>query len=168
MSTYLTLAKYKALTTIPDAFVDEVESLYPGWVAAQLEAKARWIDARLRKRYAVPFGAHDDVTTPTPVTVQDWLTRLVNLAVWFKRGVDPGDAQYEEIRTDRDEAKEEILEAANSEDGWFDLPLKDSEDPSAIGRGNSRGYSEQSPYVWTDVQSGVGRNEDINGSGSSG
>lgn len=165
MSTYLTLKKYKALSTLPDSFIDDVEERYEGWITQQLEAKARWIDARLRKRYAVPFAAHD-ADPATPVTVQDWLTRLVNLAVWFKRGVDPGDAQFEEIRTDRDEAKSEILEAANSNEGWFDLPLRDDEDPSAIARGTPKGYSEQSPYVWTDQQLEAAMNEDSAGSGS--
>lgn len=80
MAIYLTLAKYKALTTLTDSAVDDTEARYPGWIDNQLESQARWIDARLRKRYSTPFGAHD-AAIPTPPTVQDWLTRIVNLRI---------------------------------------------------------------------------------------
>jgi len=166
MAIYLDFDGFKALTLAPSSFVDEVEKVAPGWVDGQLEYWARWIDSRLRKRYASPFPAFGD-TPPTPRSVQGWLARIVTLRVFLKRGVDPDDLQLDTIKQDSIDAQSEILEAANSEDGWFDIPLKAGEDGSAINRGNPRSYSEQSPYVWMDDQSVIGKNEDRNGSGSS-
>lgn len=167
MATYIDFDGFRNLTTLPSSFVDDVEKVSPGWVELQLEYWSRWIDSRLRKRYATPFAAFD-ATPPTPPTVQGWLTRIVTLRVWLKRGVDPNDLQFETINEDAKSAQAEILEAANSENGWFDLPLKVNEDGSAINRGNPRVYSEASPYVWTDTQAQVGKNEDSSGGGSYG
>lgn len=166
MATYLTYQKFRNLAVIPEAFIDDVEKTSPGWVANQLEYWARWLDARLRKRYASPFAAHD-ATPPTPATVQGWLARIVTVRVWLKRGVDPDDLQYVTIAQDAENAFAEVLEAANSDEGWFDLPLRTDANGSAITQGNPRAYSEQSPYVWTDRQRATGVNEDDAGGGSS-
>jgi len=167
MSIYLNLAGFKDLTTIPASFVDEVEAREPGWVDKQLAHWGRWIDARLRKRYASPFAAHD-AADPTPVVVQGWLSRIVTPKVWLKRGVDPSDLEFELVNADATAAQAEVLEAAKSDEGWFDLPLRTDEDASAIARGGPLSYSEQSPYVWADAQSLTGREEDAAGGGSFG
>jgi len=168
MATYLTFDLLKGLITIPDEFVNEVEARYPGWVEAQIAAYSRWVEAQLRKRYATPFNAYDGVPDPTPPQIQFWLARLVAVPVWLKRGVDPNDLQFEEVRTDRDNAREEIADAANSETGLYDLPLKVSKDGSLIVHGGPFSYSEQSPYVAFDRQRVTGRNEDNSGSGTGG
>lgn len=85
-----------------------------------------------------------------------------------RRGVDPNDLQAETIKEDHDRTLEEILEAANSDDGWFDIPLRTNEDGSAMRTSNPKSYSEQSPYVYTDEQRLVGRLEDDSGRGTSG
>ena len=166
MATYLTYQQFRGLAVIPSGFVDDVEKTSPGWVDTQLEYWARWLDSRLRKRYATPFAAQD-ATPPTPATVQGWLARIVTVRVWLKRGVDPDDLQYATIAADADAAFAEVLEAANSDEGWFDLPLRVDANGSAITQGNPRSYSEQSPYVWTDRQRSIGINEDAAGGGSS-
>ncbi len=158
---YLSLAEFTARTLMPSEHVSELETRYPGWTDAQLQSASEWLNARLRKRYAVPFA------TPTE-DVKAWVTRLVTLRCYLKRGVDPDDLQFVEIKADYDSAKTEILEAANSETGLFDLPLLTSTDASAIARGMPMVYSEQSPYVWTDVQGDIGRLENMNRRGSSG
>ena len=163
---YLDYDGFRALTTLPDQFVCEVEDVAPGWVEGQLEYWARWIDSRLRKRYATPFAAFN-ATPPTPPAVQGWLSRIVTVRVWIKRGVDPNDLQFGMINDDAIAAMAEVQEAADSVEGKFDLPLRTDQDGSAINRGNPRSYSEASPYVWTDVQSSTGSNEDDAGSGSS-
>jgi hypothetical protein len=168
MATYLDIDGFKGLTLIPSGFVDDVEKVTPGWLDNQLEYWARWIDTRLRKRYASPFAAHDAAPDSTPTSIQGWLARIVTVRVMLKRGVDPNDEQYITIASDAEAAMSEVLEAANSDEGWFDIPLRTDEDGSAITRGNPRSYSEQSPYVWTDEQENVGRNEDNSGRGSSG
>jgi hypothetical protein len=123
----------------------------------------------LRKRYASPFFAFDG-TPPevTPPTVQAWLARIVTWRVMLRRGVDPNDVQADTIKEDHDLAQAEVLEAANSETGWFDLPLRLDENGSAITQANPRSYSEQSPYVYTDLQAATARTEDENGRGSNG
>lgn len=166
MAIYLDFDGFKGLTTMPEGFVEDVEKVSPGWVANQLDYWARWIDARLRKRYATPFAAYND-TPPTPASIQGWLARIVTVRVWLKRGVDPDDLQYATVAADAEAAIAEVLEAANSDEGWFDIPTRTDADGSAVNRGNPRAYSEQSPYVWTTRQRATGLNEDEAGGGSS-
>lgn len=165
MSTYLTLALFRDLTVVPASYVDEVQAAHAGWVDKQLDYWSRWIDSRLRKRYASPFAAHDD-TPPTPVAVQGWLERLVTARVMLKRGVDQNDEQVQTVLEEHRTAKEEILEAARSDENLFDLPLRTDGDASAINRGGPKGYSEQSPYVFMDEQAETAHAEDRNGGGT--
>ena len=165
MSIYLTLAKFRDLTVVPASYVDEVELAHAGWVDGQLEYWSRWIDSRLRKRYASPFAAHD-ADPPTPVAVQGWLERLVTARVMLKRGVDQNDEQVQTVLEEHQAAKGEILEAAKSDENLFDLPVRTSGDATAVSKGGPRSYSEQSPYAAFDEQARVGRTEDRNGRGT--
>lgn len=149
MTAYLDLAGFKSLTVMPSGDVDAIEAAAPGWILANLTSFSERIDARLRKRYAVPFGA------PYPEIVKSWLTRLVTLRAYLRRGVDPADPQFSAIKEDALEAEKELLEAANSETGLFDLPLLATSSTSAIARGAPLGYAESDPYAWTDVQAGL-------------
>lgn len=159
---YLSIEEFKAHTLMPEEFVEDLDCTADGWIDRQLETWSRWIDSRLRKRYSVPF----DETPSAPESVKEWLARIVTLRCYLKRGVDPNDLQMIEIKQDSDLAKAEILEAANSDEGWFDLPTLDSADPSAVSKGGPYGYSERSPYVWTDVEEDVGSSEDQSGTGT--
>lgn len=165
MAIYLNLAGFKDLTTIPAAWVDEVETVEAGWVAKQLDYWSRWIDSRLRKRYATPFAAFDD-DPPTPVAVQGWLVRIVTIRIMVKRGTDPNDVQMELLRADNESAVAEVTEAANGEVGLFDLPERTSADGSLITRPGPRSYSEASPYVGATRSRDTGRVEDSSGYGS--
>ena len=167
MATYLDYDGFTKRTTLPPSFVCDVEDRDNGWIATQLETWARWIDSRLRKRYETPFAAFD-ATPPTPPTIQLWLTRIVTWRVMLRRGVDPNDLQADTIKADHDLALEELLEAANSENGWFDLPVRTDANGTAISQGSPLFYSEQSPYVHMDVQECIGRSEDESGTGSGG
>lgn len=167
MAVYLDDSGFILRTVIPPSFVSDVEDRTPGWVAAQLETWSRWVDSRLRKRYSTPFAAFN-ANPPTPPTIQLWLTRIVTWRVMLRRGVDPSDLQADTIKADHDLAMAEILEAANSENGWFDLPLRVDADGTALNRGTPRVYSEASPYVWMDVQRVTAGNEDESGGGSFG
>lgn len=150
---------------MPDTHVDELEELYPGWLDGQLLNRSGWLDSRLRKRYAAPFA------DPVAETVTGWLCDIVTLRAMLKRGVDPTDAQFAEIKARHDTAELQVTEAANSDTGLFDLPLNSglTGAPSATGivRGGPFVYSEQSPYVFRDIQAGIGRDEDSGGGGSS-
>jgi len=147
MAAYLDLTTFKARTLAPATYADAVEAAEPGWVAGQLEYWSRWLDARLAKRYVVPF----DATSP-PVAVVGWLARLVTHQLYLKRGVDPTDAQVEAIRQDMLEAREEIKEAADAEGGLFELPLKSTTTAEGVTRGTPLGYSEADPYTWSVKQ----------------
>lgn len=163
---YLDKDAFAALSVMPEADIDALEASHPGWIDGQLDYWSRMIDAQLRKRYAVPFEE------PYPVVVTGWLTRIVTLRCYIKRGVDPNDLQFIEVKEDADTAKLEVREAASSdptsEQNLFDLPLRADTTASGISKGGPFGYSEQSPYVWTDKQADVGRGEDGTGGGSFG
>lgn len=151
---YLTLDRFKVLALIPAGWIDEVEAMGPGFTAAQLDVGSDFIDAQLRKRYAAPFAA------PVPGIVEQWLARLVTPDVMVKRGVNATDEQFSYMVTRASEAKAEIQQAADSDKGLYDLPLRDDLTASGISAGSPRAYSEQSPYVYQDAQSQIGRGED--------
>lgn len=156
MGGYLTLARFRQLTLMPGSFVDEIETVDPGWVDTQLTVESARINSRLAKRYAVPFGE------PVPLAIEAWLTKIVTWNAYLKRGEDPTDKQSAEYRAQAEGAWMEIKEAADSDLGLFDLPLRSDNDLSAIARGSPRAYSEQSPYVWQDQQAQTAKREDEN------
>lgn len=160
MTAYLTLERFKTCTVMPSSFVDLIEAVSPGWTLAQLELESRRLDGRLGKRYAVPFAA------PVPPIVEGWITKIVTVSAYLKRGFDPTDPQGQMYVGDRDVALAEIKEAADAETGLFDLPLRADLTASGIARGYPKAYSEQSPYAGFDQQSQIGHNEDQNGGGS--
>lgn len=161
MPAYLDLSSFREATVAADEAIDEVEARYPGWIERQLAIKSQWIDARLRKRYLFPL-----TTAPYPLTVTDWLARIVTEIAMRKRGIDPTDEQAATYVEDRKTAEAEVLEAANAEEGLFDLPLRADVSATAIRAPLVLGYSEASPYVFTDIQAEAARREDSQGTGT--
>ena len=158
---YLTLSEFKDLSTMPPEIVDTIEAKWPGYTLAQIDSvSALDIDSRLRKRYAAPFAS------PYPPAVKSWCARIVTMQCWRRRGYDPTDESMVDAIKDRDEAKAEIKEAADSDKGLFDLPLRADTTSTGISKGDPLGYSEQSPYVWMDQQASTARDEDLNGRGT--
>ncbi len=151
MPAYLSLADFKLRTVMPSGDVDAVEADTPGYTLARLTAQSAWIDARLRKRYAAPF------VQPYPETILDWLTKIVTLEMYKKRGADPADQSIVDIKEDAVTAKAEIKEAADSEVGLFDLPLDDTIGATAIAHANPLSYSEAGPYEWPIRQAEAAR-----------
>lgn len=162
MAAYLTDTEFRLLTLLPVNVIDEVEVRTPGWLTQQLEHVSSRMNARLAKRYAVPF-----IVVPYPDIVQEWLAHIVSWRCYLKRGVNSLDSEASEYKAQHDQALNEIKEAADSNVGLFELPLRQDE-PGVEGvtRGGPVAYSEQSPYVWTDIQAEIGRNEDSSGGGS--
>jgi hypothetical protein len=160
MAAYLTLVEFKLRSVMPPEYIDAIEVLQPGWTLAQLEQQSRWLDSRLRKRYAAPFAA------PYPEAVLSWVARLTTVRVFLRRGVDPTDAQFDLVREDAKAATDEIKEAADSNVGLFDLPEHDTSTATGVSKGAPQGYSEQSPYVGFSQQATTGRDEDAAGEGS--
>jgi hypothetical protein len=159
MPGYLTKDRFKLLSAMPPSFIDELEARAAGFVDAQLELYSADIDSRLAKRYAIPFAG------TAPLAVQSWLTRLVTLQCWLRRGVVSTDSQFVVCREQANEALAQIKEAADSDTGLYDLPLIPS-GASGITKSGPKAYSEQSPYVWTDAQYDVAVNEDRNRGGN--
>ena len=134
---------------MPAALVARLEAERSGWIANRLEKRSRYIDAKLQKRYATPF----DETSP-PLVIVDWLIAIVTLEAYGALGVNvTSEMDQQLIVAPYQEAMKQIDEAANSKDGLFELPQKQST-PSTIGvvNGGPFGYSEASPYAWLDVQ----------------
>lgn len=153
---YLSLAEFRAATLMPGSFVDELEAAEPGFIDGRLYLQSAKIDSRLAKRYDAPFKQ------PHPVVVLEWCVALVTHECWLKRGIAATDQQAESYQKRHDTALEELLQAADSETGLFELPLRADTDAVGIRRGFPQGYSEQSPYVWASKQARIGREEDSN------
>lgn len=147
MSLYVTIAELKLLGTIPPEDVDALETAYPGVVDAIGQAVSGTFDSKLAKRYAAPFQ------TPYPDTLKDNVAKVMSLRLMMKRGFNPSSAQDQEIIKQAEEAKAWLAEAADGKDGLVELPIKQaSPAASAVNIGAPLGYSEASPYTWTDRQ----------------
>lgn len=163
VGSYLDRSEFKARTVAPSSLVDgdfidptgawtdsdkvAKRLAFQTFVENQLVIFSGKINARLQKRYAVPFAA------PAPATVCGWLTTLVTPEVYKRRGWDPSDAQAASLIADAQTAIEEIKEAADCVEGLYDLPLRqDLASTSAIAQGGPLSYSEASPYTWIDAQ----------------
>lgn len=151
---------FASRTTMPVEFIDEIEMRSPGWVDTQLGLIEAKLNARLRKRYDAPF------TTPVPDVVLDWQTAMMTHRCYLRRGVDPTDAQMVDVKAAADDAWKEVLEAADAQNGLFDLPLRQDTTATGVTKGAPLVYSEASPYVSFDVQADIGRVEDSNRGGT--
>lgn len=145
MSYVLTELRFRELTTMPEERVDELMDASPTFLGAQLAAESSKVAARLRKRYPAFFE-------PVPVIIEQWITRLVTPRCYRRLGVEPNNAQYEDVRDDAKNAESELTEAANSDTGLLELSQNDATDTAVATKGGPFGYSEQSPYTWTDSQ----------------
>lgn len=159
---YINLTEFKALSLMPASDIDALETAAPGFFDAQLNAASAEVDARLSKRYGTPFAS------PVAYKVRAWVANIATVAAYLKRGVNPSDEQFQEIKAYADRAFTEMLEAANAELGLFELPLRSDTSTSGVIRGRPQVYSEQSPYVGLDNQARTGITEDRYRGGSYG
>ena len=121
---------------------------------------------------AFPAGTYStdnfySAPTPVPEAVLGWITTLVSLATLRKHRVPSNDPIVELMVEECKTALAEVAQAANSNDGLFDLPMNDGTD-SGVKTGGPLFYSENSPYVGADLQEQYGRCEDGTGRGSYG
>lgn len=151
---YLTLAQFTDLSVMPRERIREIEADNPGWLDRQLDFWSRYIDGRLRKRYAAPFSETD-----IPQAVKLWLSLIVTQKCYIKQGVDATDLQYIDVRGDMERAVNEITEAADSDVNHWDLPLNGTA-TSAKNITQTYSSAQASPYRWTDLQREQGSYED--------
>jgi hypothetical protein len=142
----LDLEEFKARTVMPAEDVDDLERSYDGFIARRLVIATSRIYTRLRKRYAVPFA------TPVPEIVLGWIVAIVTVEAYQKRGWNPSDEQSQQILEAATTALAEVKEAADSNEGLFDLPLRQDTTAEGISKGGPFFYSESSPFDWLDVQ----------------
>ncbi len=145
---------FRTRTIMPDHDVDELWGLRSGYLEAACAGALADIVARLRKRYRTPFTDASG-SNPRPEIVVAWQTKIVTPEAYRARGYNPADPQMEWAEKDRDRTYEQIKEAADAENGLYDIPLLVTQDPTGIVKGGPLGYAEPSPYDWTDVQSGA-------------
>lgn len=148
------IAKAGAGVVIPAGIVALLPN--PCFIDVRIADWTALIEARLRKRYAVPF------TSPVPAAVLLWLTAAVTADCYERRGFNPGSEQDKDaILGARDRVLADLKEAADSVTGLFDLPLRDDTAGSGIVAEGPLSYTETSPYVAFDDQVENGRQEDM-------
>ncbi len=145
---------FRLRSDMPGEDVDLLEDREAGYLDATIAGVRADIYARLRKRYDVTFADGE------PEIVKRWIAKITTPDAYRKRGTNPGDASIALLEADRTRAYDQIKEAADSATGLYDLPLLAESSASGISRGGPLGYSEQSPYTWTDRQAEDGVTED--------
>lgn len=156
MASPLSVGEFRVLTIMPGDAVDELETRRPDFLVGQLNRYWNWLQAVLRKRYDVKAMAADP-----PETVLGWLVDLVTKEAYDARGYDPsGKSDEDAIKGRAERARAEIKEAADSQNGLFELPLLATLETDGVSKGGPLASSEQSPYVWADTQRELGRGED--------
>lgn len=150
---YLTIEEFRVRSVMPAAFTDELEEERPGFLEALLAQQSAAVDARLRKRYRVPFAG-----PPYPEIVCGWVCRLATLRAYLARQINPGDELLPVLRDDATAAEAEIREAASASEGLVELAAPGSS-TGAISSGAPVVLSDPSPYTWQDEQAARVRSE---------
>ena len=103
--------------------------------------------------------------TPYPEAALGWIVDGVSVDVLRKHGVNTQDPQIMQVFERFKEVwgpDGEIFQAANSQEGLFDLPDNDKDGATDISSGGPLFYTESSPFVSADQQEFYGRQEDCN------
>ncbi|HEX8795458.1 MAG TPA: phage protein Gp36 family protein [Polyangiaceae bacterium] len=142
---YLDLAGFTLRTIMPSGDVTLVETAAPGFIEARIAIAQQEIDSRLRKRYVIPLPA------PVNEKVLSWITDLVTWDAFNKRGRNPSSPEMQDVKDARDLVYTQVKEAADSQNGLYDLPLRqDAEDESGIATGGPLGTAQRSVYTFID------------------
>ena len=97
--------------------------------------------------------------TPVPEVILSWLTRVVGIDVWMKRGANPQDPGIQMYQEEKLRCLKRLEDAANGKDGLLDIPQNEDSD-SSVTTGGVLSASQASPYVWTDIEERDARRED--------
>lgn len=141
MAYFPDLATVKSHSIMPSDDIDALNAAEPEWILARALSLEGDLNARLRKRYAVPF------TSPVPEVVLNWLGALLDPEMYLKRGINPSDQQQARIEKRAETAELKIKEAADAVQGLYDLPLRADTTSTGIEQPTTLAYSEQSPFT---------------------
>src|SRR5580658_6575792 len=121
-----------------------VENKTPGKVESLIAGNWAWMCGLLLKRYPLPWPL------PVPELLLLWLTQITTPAVFRSRGVAGmgADSQIDRLDKLADEAKKEVRDAANGQNGLFELLMSDASPGTAVALGGPLAYTESSPYFW--------------------
>ena len=160
---YLLFAEYKERSIYEPSEIDEFygrpgrSNTYSVW---ERSIRARKIDDKLRRRYAVPFGVVPPSAEPdpslVPEAIKDWLTAYLDARLMRARR-DPG-SEAEAGDTDNTleatEATREIENAANPEaSAHSELPVRsDKPENSGVAKGGPVLVSYPTIYEFFDAQ----------------
>jgi hypothetical protein len=122
MPAYLTLAQYRAITTVDGSVVDLCGTKGKS-VQRWLDLSSAHIRARLVKRYAIDWSEVEN--QPVPDKIIEWLILLVDIPVCKCAGATPEGRVDDWTREDEQRVNDELKEAADSETGLFELPLRE-------------------------------------------
>lgn len=126
-------------------------------VAASVQSE---IESRLGKRYTIPFAP------PYTPALFRWFEAFVTVSLYDRRGWNPSAAEDARIVDRYTQAEKDIQEAADSDTGKFDLPLRaDLPGQSGISKGGPFACADASPYAGFDRQARDGRFQDRNRGG---
>lgn len=153
---YMTTTAFMLASMIPEQQVVVLINNRTGWLENRIDWWSRKIEARLAKRYKVPFDPSP--TGPAPAIVLMWLTDLVQRDAYIALGTQSfSEADQKLIESSATQAEADLLEAANEETGLFDIPLRDDQPGSAIIEEAPLMSTDTSPYSWIDRQGPDGR-----------
>lgn len=146
---YVTIEYVGQIAPIPAKHLYAFEENHPGSFEAIATAVSRMFDARLSKRYAVPFDQNDP-----PEALRFHVANVVAYQVFLKIGFDPGSEQDAYIKEARDESLAWLKEAADSEGGTVELPRRETipTAQSAIARSLPKAVSDATPFAWVGRQ----------------
>lgn|SRR5512133_900986 len=144
---YLTTERFCDLTVLAEERIQELFVRRPRFLETHCDMALRNIEDRLRHKYAIPFP-------PSHPTIEGWIVSIVQPKAALKVGIDPGDPGYVEMVRLSTEVNLELTDASDMQSSRWNLPRISAQDPSAIAKGEPFGYSEASPYDWTDRQWG--------------
>jgi hypothetical protein len=146
MPAYLTLAQYRAITTVDGSVVDLCGTKGKS-VQRWLDLSSAHIRSRLVKRYAIDWSEVEN--QPVPDKIIQWLVLLVDIPVCKCTGATPEGRVDDWIREDETRVNDELKEAADAENGLFELPLRET-GASAVHIGVPYVVAYQMPWDYQD------------------
>lgn len=146
---YLDIDGLKARTVMPSADVDALVATEGAFVATCLQDVSSEITSKLRKRYGQPFAGF---VAPFPRIVMRWLADIVTPMLYDRRGWNPAQENRDSIEEAAERARKQLDEAADPQNGLYDLPPVDGALGTAITKGAPIVLADVTPYDGLDRQ----------------